>query len=172
MIDLVDSDVEVVEEVAAPNEDERLDEVWAELETCRRECTPADMEDHPAFYVSLLGGKKTKEKTGCAYDYWMGRARQNGLGAVFLEAQGMPQSARFSTSTFGPRDAALIAQAWCRKMQFFLDVAVSINDLDHTFTQEDLALFKEPPILEDLLSSKVCPDRKRLLWLRNLRPPM
>ena len=95
-------------------------EVLAGLETLRQELADLPEARSLDFQVTLLGGAWTLAHRGVVADACSAAAR--GETAVqWCRSRSMPLSARYERGLYGEEFAAILASAWCPKMQFVLN---------------------------------------------------
>jgi hypothetical protein len=96
-------------------------EAMAELEGLRLELQDQAEPRVGDLVVSALGGAWTLANRGVVSDAV--RARARGMVAqTFCRAHRLPVAARFELSAYGAEDAAVLARAWCSRMQHLMNL--------------------------------------------------
>lgn len=132
-------------------DDDEVEAIYEELERRRRELAA----DHPSgedFGTTLLGGRWTLRERGDSADVVQGRGR-NALAKEFCARRGVPQTARFEIAQYTEANAAILARAWCHRMQYFYDLEVVSGGAAYSFAPEDCRAYVEPTEL-----SRLCVD--------------
>lgn len=146
-------DPEVMEQLA------KFREAWQETEEQRSR----------DFQVSVLGGTWTAKHKGVVADAFSASARGE-VAIAWCRARTLPRSARFELSLYGEANAAVLARAWCSKMQFMLHLCKKLGDDLHAFSLEEKADWPEPSELgiaeRELMASKRAVAR--IAQIRNL----
>ena len=161
----VDAEAVVVEEV---DEGAETEAIFAEL--CAKRVamaaeTPLAGDD---FRTGVLGGAWTQREKGRPYDAINGRAA-NAVAEDFCQKYALAESSRYAVSVFGDALAAVMARAWCHRMQLFFDVATA-NGANYSFTDDDHASYEEPLELQAQVLGLTERQRQRLEDLRNIKP--
>ena len=137
-----DAEVDVLDDayvVAEDCDDEDLDTLFAALELKRRE-----WENHEegegvvlAFKISYLKGTWTKENKGRAWDRVKG-AGANATAVKWCAQYRMASDTTFTAELYGDSEAAVFAQAWCSRMNYFFGVWLGQSEANYKFTDLDL----------------------------------
>ena len=97
-----------------------------------------------AFKVTFTKGEFTKKKTGRDFDFCLAYA-VNKPSKQWCTRYRMQDSARFATGQYGEREATILAQGWCSRMDHFLSIYTTSEDPDYTFIAADTASWDPPP---------------------------
>ena len=120
------------------------------------------------FCVHVLGGEWTQRHRGVAADAIQGRAR--GQEAVqWCRLHGLPQSSRHSIREFTEERAAILARAWCSKMQHFINLRPE-RDVRTMWTADERRSWAEPSEFTRLAESAAQASKLagRVLAIRRL----
>ena len=145
-----------------------IEGLFSALRAAREEAAEESVEGND-FRVRVLGGTWAATHKGVAFDAYRGEpAGEQAL--QFLEAQGLPKSARFDVSLYTAPGAALLARTWCDKCQYWYDIATANENHCHEFTEVETKSWEEPQGFTDLALLLQGPALQRWQWLHNLQP--
>ena len=92
-----------------------------------------------AFTTEIRGGGWTTANRGKAFDCIVAKAKP-GLATSFCARYQLNKMASFSFSLYGEAIAGAMALEWCRRMQWFFDIACSAGE-GYVFTPSDKAAY-------------------------------
>lgn len=122
------------------------------------------------FRVQLRGGQWTARHTGKAYDSFRGCASP-GEPTQMCALYNMGTTATFAVKAYSEVGAQRLAELWCHRMQWCLDVwRASDCEAGFMFTDGDMASYEEPEVgvaVEDGLRAAF---QRRLASIRAIRP--
>lgn len=129
--------------------DDLIDSAFAQLEEKRAEWRASDDFVATDFETHIRGGRWTAARAGVPFDCIVGRpcteaARQ------WIREYGLPSMASYSYRRFGEKTAAILAQAWCHRMQYLLGVYIEHGGGAYHFASADFDAYPEPEGLREL----------------------
>ena len=160
----LEEDLELLESLG-----QHADEVWTELEQLRHEWEGSPDQRRGDFLVHVLGGQWQLALKGVVADAIQGRACNQAV--EWCRSRGVSYTARFEIATFSEAAAAVMARAWCSKMQHFYNIALRSGDGGHVFSEAERSSWAEPTELTLLAQNTPTTDRRlhrRIDGLRRL----
>jgi hypothetical protein len=150
-------------------EDARVEDVFDELRQKREQWHLQGDPRRVDFRVSLLGGAWQKRVRGKAYDAFRGQALK-GEAEDWCTSHGLQKTARFDVDTHGETTAAILAEAWCHRMQYFFSLHKEARSVQYVYCEADFANYEEPQALQELVPTLSGKSLQRVLQIRALRP--
>ena len=124
----------------------------------------------PDFKVQLRGGQWTAAHTGMAYDSFRGFAMR-GEASQICARFNMQSTATFAIRSFSEEGAQCLANLWCHRMQWYLDLwRVHGCAADFVFADDELRIYEEPEISVRLIGDELAAFNRRLGTIRGCRP--
>ena len=99
-------------------------------------------EEPQDFKVSVLHGESTRKLTGKYADAFSGSARGE-LAKDWCLRYGLQRSSRYGFGDFGADGSALMALAYCHRMQYFYDLYLERGGTAVVYTDEDIDGYQE-----------------------------
>ena len=129
--------------------DELLEEVYNALELKRAEVAADDDPRVTDFQVTVLGGEHTQTHHDKPFDACAGSCRGGDAKKFHTRRFGGIRFFRADYSAHGPAIPAVLARAWCHRMQFFFNKDAELG-ADAPFTDELIVTYQETSEFERL----------------------
>lgn len=143
-------DTVVATQLSAMLEEDTWLENMRQLETARAQLNCGAQEE-AHFHTKVLGGAWAMSHLGTPYDAVQGACR-GALAEAFCRRRRVQKSMRFNYNLYGASACAILARAWCHKMEFFLQQELQHPDgASLAFTPAMLGAYEEPSELRALL---------------------
>ena len=150
-------------------EDARVENVFEELRLKREQWHLQGDVQRVEFKVSLLGGVWQQRVRGKAYDAFRGQALK-GEAEDWCILHSFQKTARFEVATHGETAAAVLAEAWCHRMQYFFSLHKEAGGAKYVYSANDLANYEEPQAMQDLFPTLSGKSLQRASQIRALEP--
>ena len=152
-------------------EDARVEDVFEELRLKREQWHLQGDVQRVEFRVSLLGGAWQQRVRGKAYDAFRGQALK-GEAEDWCILHSFQKTARFEVATHGETTAAVLAEAWCHRMQYFFSLHKEAGGAKYVYSANDLANYEEPQAMQDLFPTLSGKSLQRASQNRALKTSM
>ena len=86
-----------------------------------------------------------------------------GLPSVWAELYQMGRMVSFSIPRYGEAACVVMAQAWCKKCQFFYDIYCAADNVNYNYSAGDIASYEADAVLVELVLERGVDDP---LWDR------
>ena len=133
-------------------DDDAIQAVFDALHKKREEWHMGAAGEPSDFTVSLVGGAWSQKKFGKAYHAFKSAARR-GDPEDWCGEYGLNKSASFEISLYGEPLAALLAQAWCHRLQYFYNIYLQCAEAGCTYSQKDVEAYEAPAEFKEAIGT-------------------